>query len=586
VTTIAFDMDSKEVSPGVDHDQDENSHMGSVLSVVSLGTAHTSLKWKTLESEVLYSVSYISIPEYVAQEYMYRHNEEAYETSCEEKVEYTLPLFPVDASVLRHFPHFIEAHEEIGLTIMPSEGIAFREEFLHVSRLIKAVRIRRIVLLDKYIKLKAKIRKYEDFLSLCNGKMEAHLKRLAMLENELLLYEPFDSFQSSSLFGSFLSNSTGWSTALAQLVKEFKHIQGKEKEAADKAAENPDAEAVEDDTSVLRQMEAILQRQGLGIDRTQVHRAWELIRFWQVIYSVGVRAQFGLDGVAKYKANSIPKKTATEDLVVKQKAQSKKTITKKTSSGVIPLQESSSPMSPLPEGSVERSFSRRSSSRVLSHRASSIGVDSQNSVPTNKAAELADSLQPMLPCGQAGIASWDAVCSFLAVDKVPSAYTGKRTDLSQQEKDKEELQSVTDVVKAVADLVTNRDSFSSTHTLARDLLLPIVSKVSVSNLLFSIREELTPLVDAGAGESTGEADEAFRSVSTCLLDISDNIAQALEEFLIEPFRRLAVWTSMLEAMRRERVKKEGGKMSTRDNAEVGVNFHRSAVHCYVSVIHM
>lgn len=558
------DSDDDEKALNADGDGDSISQAGSIMSVLSLGTNSTSLKWKTLGSEVLYSVSYINIPEQIAQEYLNRHNEEAYKTSCDEKREYNLPLFPADASVLRHFPHLIEGHEEIGLAIVPSDGIRFREEFLYLSTLVKAVRIRRIVLLDKYIKLKTKIRKYEDFLSLCNGKMEAHLKRLAMLENELLLFEPFDSFQSTSLLGSFLSNTTGWSTTLAQLVKEFKYIQQKERDAMERAAENPDAgPEVEDENSVLRKMEGIIQRQGLGIDRNQIHRAWELIRFWQVIYSAAVRAQFGLDGVSMYKANSTPKKTATEDLVVKQKQLNKKPS--RSSSAVIPLEEASSPP---PENSSSKSFSRRSSSRVLSHRSSSVGAPLKSPTNAPEANDLSDNLQPMLPCGQAGIATWDAVCSFLSVEAVPSAYTGKKSGLSQSEKDAEEIQSITGVVKAIADLVTNRDSFTSMHNMARELLLPIISKVSVSNLLYSIREELDPLAVSGVNESAEETNELFRSIGTCLLDISDDIARALEELLLEPIRRLSVWTSLLEGMRRERVKKEGGKISIRDNAEV------------------
>ena len=556
---------------------------GSITSVISFRTPTTDIEWHTLDSDIIFSVSYIDVPEYVAQTYMHRYNEEAYRCSCEEKKGFKLTLFPPDNSVLRHFPHMIEVHEVLGMTLTPSDGIKFREEFLHLSRLVKAVRVRRIVLQDKYIKLKNKIRKYEDFLHLCEVKMEAHMRRLSMLENELLLFEPYDNFQCSTLFGSFLSHSTGWSTAVSAVMKEFKYLQSQE----ENVAVNVKEDEMSADLHVGAKLEAVLRRQGLGLDRTEVGRVWEMMRFWQAVYSVAVRAFLGRGGTAQYKSHSIPKKLATEDLVVRQKH-----VKKKAPVSVLVVAEAedagealSTPVSPTGVWGEEGgdltpnvSYKRRESSRVLTPQSGSVkegGKGTRKGKPdkTDKTtAELANHLQPMLPCGIAGVASWDALCSFFGVD-LPPGYDGIAADGGQQEVEDVEVKSLVEAAQAIVNMITSTDCLSSQlHSMAGQFVVPFLSKITISTLIYTMKEEVNIQVESADVVPPMcfilPSDEVLRSLGGALLAVADDIASALEAVLVERFRRLTVWTSLLEGMRRERVKKEGGKISIRDDAEV------------------
>lgn len=74
---------------------------------------------KSLETHMLYSVEYISLPEHVASSYMNRKNELAYMDACGR--EFRLPLYPTMTNMSRN------------------------KEYKRLSRIVTAVRIRRLV---------------------------------------------------------------------------------------------------------------------------------------------------------------------------------------------------------------------------------------------------------------------------------------------------------------------------------------------------------------------------------------------------------------------------------------------------------
>ena len=55
--------------------------------------------------------------------------------------------------------------------------------------------------------------------------MEAQKHRLNILENELVLYDPYNEFNSSSIFASFLMSAVGWAGFHTLMEKELKYLE-------------------------------------------------------------------------------------------------------------------------------------------------------------------------------------------------------------------------------------------------------------------------------------------------------------------------------------------------------------------------
>lgn len=209
-------------------------------SATSLANEWSTLAWKTYDSEITYTVKYIPSTPEDSVAYMNRFNEGAYEEACGK--EFTLMMFPPDNSVLQYFPHLIATHEVLGYSVTPNTDVAFRMEFLFMNHLIKAIRLQKILLLQEYQSLKEKIIIFKEFLVLCNKKMDAQKHRLGILENELVLLEPYSGFNPSSLMGSFLSSAVGWVAFQTFFDKELKYLQNLVKERV-KAQEKERSEA-------------------------------------------------------------------------------------------------------------------------------------------------------------------------------------------------------------------------------------------------------------------------------------------------------------------------------------------------------
>ena len=312
-------------------------------SATTLANEWSTLEWKTYDSEMTYTIKYIPSTPEDSLAYMNRFNEGAYEEACGK--EFTLMMFPPDNSVLQYFPHLIATHEVLGFSLKPNTDVSFRMIFLFMNHLIKAIRLQKLLLLQEYQKLKDKIVIFKEFLVLCNKKMAAQKHRLGILENELVLHEPYPGFSPGSLLGSFLSSAVGWVAIQTFFEKELKYLQNlikekvkmeekervdlakaakkeanrlKKEEATRKQAEDNgsiDSSAMssletgsgpvkgtpaDQSNAVQRQasgvasvetetesmiIEKILNRQGLGLSRDEMEEVRCLVRYWQVVNS-------------------------------------------------------------------------------------------------------------------------------------------------------------------------------------------------------------------------------------------------------------------------------------------------------------
>jgi hypothetical protein len=342
-TTVPHTHTLTHTHPNPDPDPSTNSTSDSLLheySATTLANEFSTLQWKTYDSEMTFTVKHIPSTPVASLHYMNRFNEGAYEEACGKQ--YTLMMFPPDNSVLQYFPHLIAVHEVMGYSLQPKTGVAFRMEFFFMNHLMKSIRLKKIILLQEYDKLKEKIVIFKEFLILCNKKMDAQKYRLSLLENELVLYEPYLGFNPSSILGSFLSSAVGWGAFQSFFDKELKHLQNTTRDRI-KAEQKAEAEAVkaakkeakklkvaavaqegggDDDSasvSTLGQsqgqslvtakkdeksergsvagdgsgksetesmiIEKILNRQGLGLSRAEMEHIWCFVRYWQVVNS-------------------------------------------------------------------------------------------------------------------------------------------------------------------------------------------------------------------------------------------------------------------------------------------------------------
>jgi len=124
-----------------------------------------------IESELLYTVNYLDVPENVAKNYLRRNNDDAYRDNCGKEL--VLPLFP---PVLK-------------------PGIQYRDEFTRISRISTSVRVRRIVIIGSLMEDRNEIQKCKDLLAVCDVKMHNFEKRLQYLEEEMQYIALLDSLQ-------------------------------------------------------------------------------------------------------------------------------------------------------------------------------------------------------------------------------------------------------------------------------------------------------------------------------------------------------------------------------------------------------
>lgn len=103
------------------------------------------------------------------------------------------------------------------------------------------------------------------------------------------------------------------------------------------------------------------------------------------------------------------------------------------------------------------------------------------------------------------------------------------------------------------------------HELFLDLVAPYVGRLAASGLARVVTERDV----YGGAEDEGSIDT--RKLGKCLLAVADDIGEAIGSMVLESFRRLKVWNDVLDAMRKDRVKREGGQVMLRDNHEVEID---------------
>ena len=114
-----------------DSDDNESKEDRSLLyrhSATSLSNEYSTLRWKTFDSELVFSVKYIHSSPEDSVSYLNRFNESAYEEACEK--EFVLMMFPPDNSVLRYFPHLVASHEVLGKGDRDQNGCAISNGIL------------------------------------------------------------------------------------------------------------------------------------------------------------------------------------------------------------------------------------------------------------------------------------------------------------------------------------------------------------------------------------------------------------------------------------------------------------------------
>jgi hypothetical protein len=535
----------------------EESMNWPTYDLLQLATVEIRLEWESYDTELKYSVQYLEVdPSCLSA--LYRENDDTYVGACNKT--FILPLFPAEPNVLRHFPQLIAVHEELGSAITPSVGIAFREEFFHLSRLVKGVRVRRIVLQDHINNTRNKISLLEAFLRLCMDKMDAQKRRLQQLENELKVYEPVESLRSREIIGSFLSHELGWSNIFLYLLREYKHnLKGEqEPESQDEAV----------------RMERLLQRQGLGISNQQVSQVWNLLRYWQVIMSIAIRVHVGSDLAYLPHARIIAGVNMLTFATLKgpgkggKGGKKKKELSAAQSKKSAQIQIAGKDEEEDEEGYEEGG--KYDENNEYTDNAEDKGGGKQRKEKPKEdefIREMAVDLRPILPCGPSGVASWDAVCSFFNIAP-PSEYLQKSPKHHQHgvSRLKEECQSVKTIVRCLTEVLSGQNRHD-VPIREVEILVNLMSKLTISNLLFVVNEKLS--VAADDFEFDLPAGQALsRELSQALVQAADDIAFVIGGILVEPFRRLSIWSTSLEAIRRERVKREGGQMIFRDNAEV------------------
>lgn len=113
------------------------------------------------DEKVTYSVSYFPLPTMVASLYMCRKNEEIYLESVNKN--YELALFPP----------------------MLKEGVKYKDDFIHMSRVCLSVRVRRVVLQEEINNIEVESKKFDELIEICEEKKMYQYNRLMMLEGEL-----------------------------------------------------------------------------------------------------------------------------------------------------------------------------------------------------------------------------------------------------------------------------------------------------------------------------------------------------------------------------------------------------------------
>lgn len=269
------------------------------------------LMWKKPDVLLQYKVNHLELPLELCNTYMHRRKPEAYEAAC--GTSFDLAIYPTENHLL--VPH--------RLTQKPAKA-----DVIEMSRVAKAVRIRRIVILDELIRLKTQLKSLRALQAQCQEKMDFHVKRMQLLENELSLFIPYEEFVHANKFSTFLSHSVGWMTVTSSLTKEFK--------------------------TLLTLTDPNAMRPGLLLSLDEVTSAWELLRIWQIVHSVAVRAHVGY---TSYRTASQASKAVSKNMPAMYARKQRKMSDSNSVSSMESQKRRKSALEPLVPGAAASAWS-------------------------------------------------------------------------------------------------------------------------------------------------------------------------------------------------------------------------------------
>lgn len=395
------------------------------------------------EHDIKFMVYFADVPTVVANLYLFRRNEECYKMSC--GTVYDLALFPEKLKT----------------------GLAYRREFVELSRICIGFRVRRLVLLSEIEEESKSLQIFEKLLVECEEKKKVIHSRIILLEAEINNLLELDDSIPSERFNSLLAVPIGWRTITLFLSREFKRLQ---KPLHERAVEG---EEVDND---------------MNIDKILVY--WNRIQLWRLIRCVEARCRLGAESYPKsdiakgVQPNRLSESTGDADSIASENP---------TGSAIIEE-----------VGGGKRRGSRRNSD--------------------NSILSLGHTLH-----SKKMLADWNEVCSILG----------------------SEDESLLQVVISLQRKLLEDQDFTS-----------FADRVTMSNLAFGIREML-PL----------DSDSPF--LSSTLTAICDHLCLSIESALIGSLRHFPSWTIMLEELRKERVRRQGGKLYSKDKVEIEIDVNGS-----------
>ena len=156
------------------------------------------------------------------------------------------------------------------------EGGKYKDEFVQCSKFVMSTRIRRLLLEDELRTLFERNQQFVELMALCQRKKAAHRQRLLMLEKEMehvAKEKQGVTMTPGSRFGAFLSIRTGWVLVVEFLSRECKRLQLPKQE---EGAKQPAAEEFNDNLTL-----------------NDILHTWDLLQLWQLSHSVTHRSNSG-----------------------------------------------------------------------------------------------------------------------------------------------------------------------------------------------------------------------------------------------------------------------------------------------------
>eukprot|EP01041_Mallomonas_annulata_P007287 gene7287-14864_t len=211
------------------------------------------------ETELIFSVDFLVLSDKeLAKKYFFRVDDQAYKVACMKDL--SMHIFPPKLK----------------------KNTIYRPEFIQISRIALAVRVRRLLLQDEYEKLKTDLKVLKSLVDMCNDRINLLQERLGLLEKEMEILKQGCPDTVTTKFCAVLMNSLGYVTITTIVQKQIQMIQ--------QAAKS--------------------NRHNLKYSTLQsTFLAWDLLQYFQLIHAVKIRCELG---EKKYpiKTNQINRKNA------------------------------------------------------------------------------------------------------------------------------------------------------------------------------------------------------------------------------------------------------------------------------------